>query len=83
MVAEVELEGSWFPDAFIGTMGSLMRYKLGETDVLPTSVEDVINTMALVESAYVSSDSGGVVVAVVVTWRDDDGRGRKSVAGCG
>jgi predicted dehydrogenase len=60
---EVQLEGSWFPDAFIGTMSSLMRYKNGETDVLPTSVEDVIKTMAVVESAYQSSDDGGVLVS--------------------
>lgn len=60
---EVALEGSWFPDAFIGTMSSLMRYKNGEADVLPTHVEDVIKTMAVVESAYLSSDTGGVVVA--------------------
>lgn len=59
----LELEGSWFPDAFIGTMSSLMRYKEGSSNVLPTSVEDVIKTMAVVESAYISSDSGGVVVA--------------------
>lgn len=60
---EIELEGSWFPDAFIGTMSSLMRFKNGETDVLPTSVEDVIKTMAVVESAYQSSDDGGVLVS--------------------
>jgi predicted dehydrogenase len=59
----LDLEGSWFPDAFIGTMSSLMRYKEGSSDVLPTSVEDVIKTMAVVESAYISSDNGGVVVA--------------------
>ena len=59
----MELEGSWFPDAFIGTMSSLMRYKEGSSDVLPTSVEDVIKTMAVVESAYISSDTGGVIVA--------------------
>jgi len=57
------LEGSWFPDAFIGTMSSLMRYKEGSSAILPTSVEDVIKTMAVVESAYISSDHGGVVVA--------------------
>ncbi|MEN0053522.1 MAG: Gfo/Idh/MocA family oxidoreductase [Mucilaginibacter sp.] len=60
---EVKLDGSWFPDAFIGTMSSLIRYKNGETDILPTSVEDVVKTMAVVESAYISSDNGGVVVA--------------------
>jgi len=59
---EIKLEGSWFPDAFIGTMSSLMRYKSGESDVLPTSVEDVIKTMAVVESAYISSDNGGVII---------------------
>lgn len=56
---QLELEGSWFPEAFIGTMSSLMRYKEGSSDVLHTSVEDVIRTMAVVESAYQSSDKGG------------------------
>ena len=58
----VQLEGSWFPDAFIGTMSSLMRYKEGSDDILPTSVEDVIKTMAVVESAYISSDKGGEII---------------------
>ena len=58
----VSLEGSWFPDAFIGTMASLMRYKEGSSTVLPTSVEDVIHTMAVVEAAYASSKQGGVPV---------------------
>ena len=42
----LDIEGSWFPEAFIGTMASLMRYANGETDDLPTSVEDAIETMA-------------------------------------
>lgn len=60
---QVALEGSWFPEAFIGTMASLMRYKEGSSDILHTSVEDVIHTMAVVESAYISSDKGGVKVS--------------------
>ena len=56
---KVPLEGSWFPDAFIGTMASLMRFKEGSEKVLPTNVEDVIRTMAVVEAAYQSSDEGG------------------------
>jgi len=56
----VKLEGSWFPEAFIGTMANLMRYNEGSSPVLHTSVEDVIDTMAVVESAYESSDTGGV-----------------------
>jgi predicted dehydrogenase len=59
----IELEGSWFPDAFIGTMSSVMRFMEGSSDILPTSVEDVIKTMAVVESAYISSDTGGVFIA--------------------
>lgn len=60
---EVQLEGSWFPEAFVGTMASLMRYKEGSSKELPTSVEDVIYTMAVVESAYLSSERGGVPIA--------------------
>ncbi len=58
----VALEGSWFPEAFIGTMANLMRYAEGSDSVLYTSVEDVIKTMAVVEAAYSSSDNGGVKV---------------------
>lgn len=58
----VKLDGSWFPHAFIGTMANLMRYNEGSSSILNTSVEDVIQTMAVVESAYKSSDIGGVKV---------------------
>jgi len=57
------IEGTWFPDAFIGSMGSLMRFKLGEITVLPAAVEDVIHTMAVVEAAYQSSAQGGQPLA--------------------
>lgn len=60
---QLKLEGSWFPEAFIGTMANLMRYREGSSEVLYTSVEDVIKTMAVVESAYLSSDRGGVKVS--------------------
>ncbi|MDQ7027571.1 MAG: Gfo/Idh/MocA family oxidoreductase [Anaerolineae bacterium] len=55
----LDINGSWFPEAFIGTMASLMRYVNDETDSLPTSVEDAIMTMATVEAAYSSSENGG------------------------
>ena len=55
----VKLDGSWFPEAFIGTMSNLMRYVEGSDKVLHTNVEDVIKTMAVVEAAYKSSDNGG------------------------
>lgn len=48
----VQLQGGWFPDAFIGTMSNLQRFAAGEDAVLRTSVEDAWHTMALVESCY-------------------------------
>ena len=58
----LDIAGSWFPEAFIGTMASLMRYADGEADSLPTSVEDAIETMTTVEAAYESSAAGGTPV---------------------
>jgi predicted dehydrogenase len=55
----VAIDGSWFPDAFIGTMASVMRYARGESTELPTSVEDAFYTMKVVEKAYESSESDG------------------------
>ena len=55
----LDITGSWFPEAFIGTMASLMRYAGGETTDLPTAVDDAIQTMATVEAAYMSSEKGG------------------------
>jgi len=56
----VEIKGSWFPEAFIGTMAQVMRSKEGSEPLMPTSVEDVIKTMACVEAAYESSRQGGI-----------------------
>lgn len=55
----VPFDGSWFPDAFIGSMGVVQRYLDGSIPSLPTSVEDVFRTMAVVEAAHTSAASGG------------------------
>jgi predicted dehydrogenase len=55
----IALEGSWFPDAFIGSMAQVMRAADGDGSALVTSVEDAIHTMACVEAAYASSAVGG------------------------
>ncbi|MEV0788489.1 Gfo/Idh/MocA family oxidoreductase [Kribbella sp. NPDC050459] len=55
----VPFDGSWFPDAFIGSMGVVQRYLDGSIPSLPTSVEDVFRTMAVVEAAYTSAANGG------------------------
>jgi len=58
----VPLEGTWFPDAFAGSMASLMCYLEGSADRLPTAVDDAFRTMAAVEAAYASSESGATAV---------------------
>lgn len=58
----VELEGSWFPDAFVGSMAQVMRHEEGTLDQIPTRLEDVMRTMACVEAAYASDAQGGVPV---------------------
>jgi predicted dehydrogenase len=58
----IPLEGSWFPDAFVGTMSSLMCYAERSETVLPTSFEDAYRTMALVEAAYRSSADGSTPI---------------------
>lgn len=55
-------QGNWFPDAFIGSMNSLQRFVTGETDTLPTRVDDALDTMRVVEAAYLSSEQGGVAL---------------------
>src|SRR5690606_13194072 len=57
---DAPFEGSWFPDAFIGSMSAIQRYLEGSVETLATSVEDVINTMAVVEAAYASAEGPGI-----------------------
>jgi predicted dehydrogenase len=52
--------GNWFPDAFMGSMGSLQAFVAGETTELPTGVESAMDTMRVVEAAYLSSQQDGV-----------------------
>jgi predicted dehydrogenase len=57
--SDAPVRGNWFPDAFMGSMGSLQSFVQGEAKTLPTSVEDAIDTMRVVEAAYLSSERGG------------------------
>ncbi len=47
----------WFPDAFIGTMGSVMR-AISRGEALRSSVAENIGTLKMVEALYESMDSG-------------------------
>ncbi len=60
----VPFEGSWFPDAFIGSMGAVQRFAEGSVPTLPTSVEDVLHTMAVVEAAYTSAEREGIPLEI-------------------
>jgi predicted dehydrogenase len=59
---KMKLEGSWFPEAFIGAMSNLMRFKEGSGKKLEASVQDVLGTMKVVEACYISSKQGGVLL---------------------
>lgn len=59
----VPLQGSWFPDAFVGRMANLQRFAAGEDVELVSSVEDAWVTMALIEAAYQSSASPATPLA--------------------
>lgn len=54
-----EIPGSWFPDAFAGSMAQVMQAEVTRPD---NSVEDAIFTMACVEAAYRSNEEGGVKI---------------------
>jgi predicted dehydrogenase len=53
----------WFPDAFVGTMGELLR-AVEDGSPPPISGEDNLKTMALVEAAYTSAQTGAAVQVV-------------------
>ena len=65
---EPTLEGSWFPDAFGGTMGALMRtLETGETCGI--SGRENLGTMALVDAAYLSLETRRAVEISEITER--------------
>lgn len=61
----IRFQGTWFPDAFIGSMGALMRYLEGSLTSLPTSIDDVAHTMAVVEAAYHAAADGGTAPSYI------------------
>ena len=50
----------WFPDAFIGTMGSVMS-AIASGSILRSSVRDNVKTLKLVDALYRSMDSGTAI----------------------
>ncbi len=59
---KVKNVGTWFPDAFIGTMSSLQRFAAGEENDLPHSVDNAYKTMAVVYACLESSSNPGTLV---------------------
>ncbi|WP_207492327.1 Gfo/Idh/MocA family protein [Aridibaculum aurantiacum] len=55
----LEIDGKWFPHAFIGSMAQVILAAEGTIQQPCNSVEDCIYTMACVEAAYTSSEKGG------------------------
>ena len=59
---ELEVKGSWFNEAFIGTMGGLMKKLEDPSYHYMNSVEDAYHTMCVVEACYKSNAEGGTPV---------------------
>ena len=57
---QVPLQGSWFIDAFMGTMRNVQRFDAGEDEELYGSTEDAYETMALVEACFRSMEMPAV-----------------------
>lgn len=64
----IALQGTWFPDAFIGPMANLQRFAAGEDETLMTAVEDAWRTMALVEACYRAAEAPGTPVPDQQGW---------------
>ena len=54
--------GTWFPDAFVGTMSSLQRFAAGEDKLLLHSVDNAYETMAVVYACLDSNKNPGTIV---------------------
>jgi predicted dehydrogenase len=59
-----EIEGSWFPDAFVGPMSGLMKKIEDPNFKYINSISDAFQTMKVVEAAYRSSENGGATICV-------------------
>ncbi len=61
---QLNVEGSWFPHAFIGSMEQVLLAANKQIEQPDNSAADCIHTMACVEAAYKSSEAGGVVPVI-------------------
>lgn len=61
---QIKLEGSWFPDAFMGSMNELMLAATGKKSMPGNSVQDALYTMACVEAAYESDKRASVTLNI-------------------
>ena len=59
--AHVDFAETWFPDAFVGPVSSLMRAMAGEIEQPETGLRDNLKTLGLVFGAYESMRGGEVV----------------------
>src|SRR5690606_1649560 len=58
---EEDIQGTWFPHAFIGSMKEVINATSNSQYLMDNSVEDCIHTMSVVEAAYISNLKGGII----------------------
>ncbi len=54
----ISIDGSWFPDAFAGSMGEMMKAQADKKYKPDNNLEDGLKTMRWVERAYQSTENG-------------------------
>lgn len=60
-----KIQGSWFPEAFIGTMQQMMLVKAGIISHPENCITDAYDTMRCVEAAYKSNEESGVFFSLI------------------
>lgn len=61
---QMDITGSWFPEAFIGSMGTFQSWLQGTTKEFTSTLLDANKTMVLVEAAYHSSEQGAIPLSL-------------------
>jgi predicted dehydrogenase len=56
----VQLNGTWFPHAFIGSMQEVLLAANHQNYLPDNHINSAVDTMACVEAAYISNQSGGI-----------------------
>ncbi|MEJ5996557.1 Gfo/Idh/MocA family oxidoreductase [Pedobacter sp. Du54] len=58
----IDIKGSWFPEAFIGSMSEIIHAVQDKKYVPDNNIEDCLNTMVCTEAAYIANLQSGIAI---------------------